>query len=321
MEISPAPSAVVDFDHHSGGKTPPPDPELAALAARQHGVVAHLQLLALGFTARQIERRLSSGRLHVVHRGVYAVGHRRLTRDGRWMAGVLACGPLAFLSHQDGGALWGIRRSTAARIHVTTLTGGRGRGRQDGLVVHQPRSLHPDDRAVVDGIPVTSVARTLLDLSEVITADALDRALETAERRQLFDLDAIDALLDRTRGRKGKRRLQRALVDYRPGPGWTRSDLEDEFLRLLRKAGLPMPAVNKWVAGHEVDCVWFEEKLIVELDGGGYHASTAARERDPQRDADLQLAGYDVIRITDRRLAREPEAVIATIRRLLAASR
>jgi hypothetical protein len=316
-----APAGVVDFEVDYRLETPPPDVRLGELATCQHGVVGHEQLLDLGFHPTGIQRRLRSGRLHVVHRGVYAVGHRALTRDGRWMAAVLACGPYAFLSHQDAAALWAIRRSTAPRIHVTTLTGARGRGKQRGLVVHQPRSLHAEDRAFVDGIPVTSIPRTLLDLSEVVTADALDRAIEKAERLKLFDLTAIDALLDRTSGRKGKRRLERALVEYRPGPGWTRSEFERRVLAALADAGLPAPAVNNWVAGHEVDLVWFEQKLAIELDGGDNHETTAARRRDPDRDADLQLARFAVLRITDRRFAHEPEAVIARVRQFLAASR
>jgi very-short-patch-repair endonuclease len=316
-ELRTALPGVVDFEANSSPQTPPPDVWLADLATKQHGVVSHVQLVGLGFSEAQIKRRIVTGRLHAVHRGVYAVGHRRLTRNGRWMAAVLACGPLAFLSHFDAALLWGVRRSSLARIHVTTLTPERGRGKQTGLVVHQPRSLHEDDRALVDGIPVTSIARTALDLSEVVNRRQLDRLIEEAERRELFDLARFDELLERTRGRKGKRLLAQALIDYRPGPDWTRSDLEDEFLRQLRLAELPAPAVNNWVAGYEVDCVWFEQRAIVELDGGGFHDTTAARQRDPQRDLALQLAGYVVMRVRDTRLERDPAGVMDDVRRML----
>ena len=316
--IQPVTSTVVEFDRSSFGLSPPPDPELATLATRQFGVVAHRQLRALGFTDDQIDWRIRTGRLHPVHRGVYAVGHRRLKRERWWMAAVLACGPDALLSHGDGAVLWGIRRSASlARIHVTTLTAARGRGRRAGIVVHQPCSLHDDDRALVDGIPVTSVARTLLDLCDVLRCDQVDRAVEESERLGLFDLTQADAVIERTRGRRARRMLASAVAAYRPGPAWTRSELEEAFLRLVRAAGLPAPAANGWVAGHEVDCVYHDARLVIELDGGDYHDTTAARERDPVRDADLQAVGHAVLRITGKRLAADPEGVVRSVRALL----
>jgi very-short-patch-repair endonuclease len=199
-------------------------------------------------------------------------------------------------------------------IHVTTAA--TGRAKRTAIELHEARNV-AQYAARVDGIPVTSVPRTLLDLAASARGQVLARAIEDAERNGIFDLGAVDRVLAENKGARGANRLKLALIEYRPLPDWTRSEFEDEFFRQLRKAGLPLPAVNNWVAGHEVDCVYYEQKLVIELDGGNYHHTTAARERDPQRDIDLQLARYDVIRVTDKRLARDPKGVMADVRRML----
>jgi very-short-patch-repair endonuclease len=162
---------------------------------------------------------------------------------------------------------------------------------------------------------VTTVARTLLDLAEA-APEKLDRALEEAERRGLFDMRDVEALIVRRRGRHGVRVLEQALGAYRDRP-FTRSELERQFGDLCREAGLAPPAFNAWVAGHEVDALWRDQRLVVELDGHAFHRTRAAFERDRLRDADLQLAGYRVVRITHRRLTRYPGAVVTSVRRLL----
>jgi hypothetical protein len=292
------------------------DQGVAEVAGRQHGVITHQQLLEVGFSRAGIQRRLRAGRLHRLHRGIYAVGHKALPKLGRLMAAVLACGPDALLSHHSSSGLWALRMTRRRLIDVTALR--RNHAGRSGISVHLVDEIHPDDRAVVHGIPVTSVARTLLDLAGVVNKEALARAIEQAERLQLFDLRAIDAVIARSQGRRGVRALRRALVDYREPPHLTRSELERRFLDLCRDAGFPLPAMNVWVAGQEVDVMWEEERLAVELDGRSFHQTRAAFERDRLRDAALQLAGYRVLRVTRRRLETEPAAVVAAIRALLA---
>jgi hypothetical protein len=163
---------------------------------------------------------------------------------------------------------------------------------------------------------VTSVTRTLLDLAEIVPRRHLDRALENAERRSLFDLTAVERLIARSQGRHGLRALTAALRDYRP-PAFTRSELERRFLDLCKEAGLPRPAANLFLAGWEVDMSWPDRRLIVELDGHDSHRTRAAFERDRKRDASLQLAGYRVLRITHRRLEAEPAEVMGAVCRLL----
>jgi very-short-patch-repair endonuclease len=183
------------------------------------------------------------------------------------------------------------------------------------VIVHRVRRLHEDDGALVDGIPVTGVARTLLDLADVVP-QRLDRALEAAERLGLFDLAAVDALIARSRGHHGLGALAKALRDYREPPH-TDSEMELDFVRLCRNAGLPAPSTSVLIAGHRVDAVWQQQRLVVELDGREFHRTRAAFERDRMRDADLQVAGYRVLRITHRRLTRYPGAVVNSLRLLL----
>lgn len=287
---------------------------MADLAARQHGVVAHRQLVGLGLGPKAIQYRLAKGRLHGLHPGVYAVGHRSLSRHGRWLAAVLACGSEALLSHHAAAALWGLGRREHARVDVTAP--GRSRHGMPGIALHRVRRLHPDDRARREKVPVTSVPRTLLDLAEVLRSRELARAFEEAERLRLLDLRAIDALVQRSRGRRGLRPLRHLLADLAPAPP-VRSELERRFLELRHKHDLPAPAVNALVAGYEVDMVWRHERLVVELDGHAFHHTRAAFERDRRRDAALALAGYRVVRFTWLRIAREPAAVADVVKRLL----
>jgi very-short-patch-repair endonuclease len=277
--------------------------------------VSHEQLVALGLGRGAIRSRVSRGHLHVVHRGVYAVGHPVIGGRSSLIAAVFACGPQALLSHRAAAEQWGFRRSASSRIDVT-VPGGTRRNR-NGIVIHRVRALHPDDRAVVEGIPVTSVARTLLDCAAVMPARQLERAVEEAERLRLFDLRAVERLLTRSRGHKGRRALLAAIAEAAHDVPWTRSELEKQFLRLCRHAALPQPAVNAWVEGHEVDAAWLERKLLVELDGVESHYTRAAFERDRKRDIALQLAGYRVVRVTQRRIQREAGQIVGEIRTLL----
>ena len=303
------------FVHDMGARTGPRDGVVAALAARQHGVVGRSQLAELGFGRGAIHHRLAAGRLHRLHPAVYAVGHTRLTDRGRWMAAVLACGTGAFLSHQSAGALWGLRPTSRATIDVTTP--GRTRPISSGISVHRVRHPHSDDRCVRDGIPVTTVARTLLDLAEVVSPTQLRRAFEEADRLELIDIRAIEQLLERSRGRRGLKPLAAVLATHRGPAPPIRSELERLFLDLCHRTDLPPPSVNAHVADLEVDALWPEQRLIVELDGYAFHRTRASFEHDRTRDATLQLAGYRVLRVTHRRLEAEPAAVADAVRSLL----
>lgn len=232
------------------------------------------------------------------------------------MAAVLACGPNALLSHRSAAALWDLLPAIGSSAEVIAPRGSRVK--RSGIAVHRPRQLHPDDRAGRCGIPVTTVARTLLDLAEVLRPRQLERAIDQAELLQLFDLRAIERLKERSHGHRGLAALNRLVADYR-GPTPTRSELERQFLDLCRKARLPAPATNSFVAGFEVDAVWHDGRLVVELDGYRYHGTRQAFERDRVRDGVLQLEGYRVLRVTHRRLQKEPVAVVSTLRSLLEA--
>jgi very-short-patch-repair endonuclease len=298
-----------------GASESPRDRRIAELAARQHGLVAHWQLLALGVGLRAIKRRLATGRLHRIHLGTYAVGHPLLTPHGRQLAAVLACGPDAVLSHRDAGALWELRPSTRNAVDVTAP--GRTRRSRPGITVHRVRGLDPRDTTRRDGIPVTTVARTLLDLAEVLRPRELERAFEEAERLRLLDVNALEKLCRRSPGRHGLRPLTALLAEHRGPAPLTRSELESRFLDLCRDAGLPVPRVNVVIAGLEVDAVWPDQRLVVELDGHAFHQTRAAFERDRLRDTTLQLAGHRVVRVTWRRLTNDPEGLAAAIGSLL----
>jgi Protein of unknown function (DUF559) len=230
------------------------------------------------------------------------------------MAAVLSCGPGALLSHRSAADLWDLLPSSRRTMEVTAP--GRSRRRRPGVVVHQTRRLWPEDAAALHGIAVTSVARTLLDLAEIVPRHRLEQAIEQAERIGLFDLGAIQQLLDRSHGRRGARLLRELLTAAVLEP-MSRRELERAFLRFCLENDLPRPAVNVVAAGFTVDCLWAAQRLVVELDSREFHGTRAAFERDRERDAALQVAGYRVIRITWARLKREPEAVAEQLKTLL----
>jgi very-short-patch-repair endonuclease len=242
---------------------------------------------------------VASGRLVLVHRGVYAVGHLPRSRETAWMAAVLACGRHAVLSHRSAAALWGIRPTAAARAEVTVprTSGYRSSAK---VIVHHPRRACT--ATVRDAIPVTTPTQTLIDLSSVLPRPALERALEAAETLRLLDVKSLPPQLAKIAG----------AVEPR-----LRSPLEAQFVRLCRRRGLPRPRVNAVVEGLEVDFSWPEQRLIVETDGHRHHGTRAAFERDRERDSALTAAGWRVVRVTHRRLAREPEAVGELLGRLL----
>ncbi len=229
------------------------------------------------------------------------------------MAAVLAGGRRSLLSHRSAAAHWGFLDHAGSRIDVTIP--GIRRSSRPGLTFHSSL-LDPEDLAGKDGIPLTSVARTLLDLAGSDRRLSLEKAIDAAERLELFDLGAVERLRRRSRRHRGVAVLSATLEGYQPVFA-TRSELEREFLRRCRDAGLSPPRINQIVEGMEVDASWASARLVVELDGFAFHKTRHAFERDRVRDAKLQLAGYRVVRITARRLRNEPEGVVATLRNLL----
>ena len=280
--------------------SPALDEAIAALADAQYGVVAYRQLVEVGLGEDGIAARLRTGRLHRVHRGVHSVGHRSLRREGYWMAAVLACGPGAVLSHRSAAALWALRSGAGSAVDVTVPSNG-GRHRRRGIRVHRSRRLAPEEVTVELGISVTTVARTLLDLADVLQVHALKRAVAEAEYRGLFDLMALSAVVAHNPGRRGAT-LVRAIDAH---PQRTRSDLENRFLDLIDRHGLPRPTAGLFVGGHETDFAWPRAKLIVETDGHAAHRTEQAFEADRLRDRDTLRAGFRTIRLTGEAMADE----------------
>jgi len=279
-------------------------------------VVAVRQLEAVGISAKAARDRAAAGRLHRIHRGVYAVGHPRLTRHGRWMAAVLACGPGAALSHRTALALWDLRPIPSGPVDV--IVPAKGRRSRPGVRIHCARALDPRDVTTRQGIPVTTVARTLLDYADAGRPQALRLAFEAAERRDALDGRVLDVLLARSPGRRGPGLIREILAEMTDEPPWTQSEFENRFLALVRHAGLPAPQTNVLLHGELVDVYWPEARLVVELDGYEFHRPRARFEDDRRRDAKLTLADIAVVRLTKRRLRREPARVIGEVSAMIA---
>ena len=271
---------------------PPPDSgtlltaQLATLAARQHGVVTAAQL---NVSSSAISKRVRTGSLHRVHRGVYAVGHRRLSEKGRYMAAVLAAGDGAVLAGLSAASLWKAWRRVVREIHVLAP---RTRAPQSGFRLHTTRRLDPRDVTIHDGIPVTTMARTLVDLTDVLTGPQIANVIHEAAFRNRFHVTATRDAMQRANGRPNLTRIVHALALNAAGSAGTRSEPEDRFLERL--ANLPPPAINTKVEGIEVDFAW--PGLVVEVDGAN-HARARSRADDRERDARLREAGYRVVRI------------------------
>jgi hypothetical protein len=283
------------------------------LAERQHGVVAWRQLIACGLDEGLLRARVARGQLLPLHRGVFALGHRRIGLHGSWMAAVLACGPGATLSYESAAHLWGIRGSHGA-IEVSRVSGHR---RPHGVRLHQPKSLPPEDVAEEAGIPVTSVERVMLDIAGRMDTRQLERMLVAADRSGRLSWPALRRALDRPGGRKGVGRLRRLAEQVDPRAAETRSPTEIDFLALCRKVGLPLPQVNVQVEGRLVDFFWPEARLIVETDGYAYHNDRPAFERDHESTVALTAAGYEVHRATHRMLERNPNPFLGVVNSVL----
>jgi very-short-patch-repair endonuclease len=270
--------------------------------------------MTIGLSRNAVARRVESARLHRIHQGVYAVGYRRLTSEGRWLAAVMACGRGAVLSHLDAAALWKVYNGGGARIHVTTKN--RSGQAIPGVQIHRARRLDAEDVTAKDGIPVTTVSRTLVDLTDVLGPDRILRAMREADYLRLLDLDALSAAVQRAHGRRRLRVLKQALAHHRPGQ-IVRGELEHRFDELVRAAGLPVPDTNVKVQTrrrrYTVDCLWREQRVAVELDGRAAHARILAFESDRRKDAALSAIGLHPLRFTWYRVTNEPDDVIAEL--------
>jgi very-short-patch-repair endonuclease len=286
---------------------------MAALAYRQHGVVSIRQLRRLGYSHSSVEKAVAGGRLHRLHHGVFAVGHTNLSLDGRCLAAVLTSGPGALLSHHSAGWLLGLISTRPIPVHVTTPVPRR---RRDAVRIHHSRTLLDADRTLERGIPVTSVARTALDLAAILRFRNLRRLLRRSEELRVFDLGDFRSVLARNQGHRGAAPLSQALAVYEP-PRLTRSELEREFAALAEQMRLPAFATNFSAAGYELDVYWPELRFAVELDVYATHGAHEPFEEDRRRDEDLKLAGVELTRVTGRRLEREPRQVMERVARLL----
>lgn len=285
---------------------------MANVAARQDGVIGRGQLMAAGLSLRAIRARAANGRLHQVHPGVYAVGHRALSRRGELRAALMAAGDGAALSNLTAGDHWRLRPSRARVVHVTSPRAAR---RRRGVRAHR-QPLPYDEVVMSEGLRFTTPSRTLLDLAATMSDRQAARALEQAEVLGLAQGALLQRLLDRYPTGRGTRRILR-ILERGLAPRFTRSELERLFLELLDANSLQRPPTNQIVEGFEVDCVWARERVIVELDGRGPHLTKAAFERDRARDRKLQAVGWAVVRITWRQLHNDPADVVGDLRALL----
>ena len=286
---------------------------LADLATRQHGVVSRRQLYELGCSRGSITRRVEKRRLLRVNRAVYAVGHTRLTAKGGWMAAVLACGEGTVLSHPDAAALHDVRQIGSGPVHVTSP----GKHELRGIRCHEYGTLQSADRTVIDAIPVTSLARTYLDLAEILTHARLIDALEAGQRQNKLDVAAIYAVIARNPGRHGIEPLRAAIAELADEPPLLQSPAERAFRALIRHHGLPEPQYNVYAEGELVDAVWPEHRLVVQVDGFGFHRSKRSFAADRARDRKLVRAGWRVIRFTADDVTDRPDEVAAELSELL----
>jgi hypothetical protein len=268
-------------------KVDPPDRAMARIAERQHGVASIRQLRAVGLSDEAVRFRVSAGRLHRLHRGVYAVGHRPVSRRGFWMAAVLACGEGAALSHRSAAELWELLRPQRGPIHIST-SARSGRAKREGIRLHRCSSLVAGTTTRRLNIPITTPARTIADLRRDVPPPKWRRAVRQAE-----------------------------LAGFSLGPeiesDGTRSDLERDFLRICRRAGVPMPEVNVKVGKWTVDFLWRAERLAVEVDSYLYHRGRIAFQDDHARDLDLRRLGFEARRFDERQIDEEPDRVAADL--------
>lgn len=301
---------------HGKSATRSIDDRIGELAEAQHGVVSRRQLLELGMGRGAVEDRVARNQLRRVRWGVYAVGHRPTSRESRWMVAVLSGGPGAVLSHRSAGSLWRILPLMSIVPEVTKAT----RCERPDLKAHRA-ALRADEITCLEGIPVTSPPRTILDIAALSTLRQLERALNEMEVRGITDKLSVQDLLERYPRKRGTAKLRSLFADEAVLRGITREEFEKRFAAVLAGTDLPQPRRNAHLAVDgrffEVDCLWAEQRLIVELDGRATHGTPLAFERDKERDRRLMVEGWQVMRITWRQLHDERTRVVADLRILL----
>jgi hypothetical protein len=284
------------------------------LARRQHGVVTRGQLIDRGFSAEAIKHRVQKGRLHLVVRGVYAVGRPHLTREGRWMAAVLACGVDAVLSHRSATALWGFGAEHPHYIDVSVRRSSEAR--INGLRSHRRPSLPSSEVELRRGIPLTTPVRTFLDLATVTGPKTLERAINEADKLDVIDADSLRRDLDDHPGEPGIRLLRRVLDEH------TFRLSDDELERLFRPlaaaAGLPTPLTKHMLGKFEVDFFWPDLGLVVETDGWRYHRTPSAQTRDALRFQVHVASGLTPLRFSHYQVKYQPRHVVNILTKTVA---
>jgi hypothetical protein len=289
---------------------------IAQLARRQHGVVARRQLIEAGIDPRSVTRRVSSGQLQVVFRGVFAMAGSPLTERGRWMAAVLTCGDGAVLSHITAACAWGICAHQGV-IHVARVSGSRGG--PPGICLHHPRRLPEHEIARTGAIPLTSVPRTLVDLAGMRNPELLLDAFSASRRLRLLNVNACWRCILDAPMRPGVLALARLLDQFEPFDTPSLSELQDRVLKLCLDAGLPAPEIEVPLGSRRVDFLWRDEKVILEVDGRAFHEDQFDEDRD--RDLDHAAMGYLTVRVTYRMIRERPGEVVDRLRRVLASRR
>jgi very-short-patch-repair endonuclease len=293
------------------------DERIAQIASRQRGLVSRPQLLMAGLSSSIINGLQARGQLLRVHRGVYAAGHRAPCPLAAETAALLAVGPGATLSHLSAAILWGLLPADLATDRVDVTFAGSERRNRSGIRVHRTRRLDAVDRRIHQGLPVVSPARALVEISPVVSGRWLERALDQGEVHRLLRRSEVSTALDRFPVHSGRLAVKR-LLEAQTGTTLTRSDAEELFLDLVRRADLPKPETNARLHGFEVDFLWREANLVVEIDGYQSHGTRRAFESDRRKDAKLIAAGVTVIRFTWNELVNHTYVVIARLARTLA---
>ena len=292
---------------------------IADLATAQHGPITRAQLLELGLHGSAIDRRVVTGRLHTLYDGVYVPGHRALGRHGRAMAAVLACGPGAVLSHGSAAHLYGMLHVDRSAVDVSVRSRSDRHRAAPGIELHRPRTLLEDETTVVDAIPITTAARTLLDVAEVVSRRRLERACDEAERARLIDWQHVRALIEIHPHKLGAKRLRRLMAEYAIGEDTSKSELERLLREFCDRHRLAAPSMNVSLLGLEIDFCWPDHGVIVETDGWEVHGARLRFEADRRRDAALVVAGWRVVRITKARLLYDAPTLARELRALLRA--
>jgi hypothetical protein len=282
-------------------------------------MISRFQLMQIGFTDRQIVRRIEKEQLLVVRRGVYSLGHVPNSRRATWMSAVLFSGPGSVLSHRSAAALWDFRDWSGPVEVLSPVTGRRRGDRRDPShlappLVRKVGRLDSSHMTLTRGIPVTTVARTLVDLAAVLNERQLSYALNSASIKKLVDTDDLRRVMLESGGRKGIGNLRKLLARHHPLTVLTRSELEARFLALLRISGFPEPLVNVTIAFCEVDFYWPRYELVVELDGRQFHDTAIAFEEDRERTARLEMSGRRVLRLTWDMVVNQPAVTTAKLR-------